>query len=111
VDSRKVFKPDPRAYELIEARLNLRPQEILFVSSNGFDISGAKSFGFAVARIERVTPEALRHELNYSDTIGPATMFKALRTQVEHLGVSPDFVLATLSELAGLARGGFVAAV
>ena len=57
VDAAKVFKPDPRAYALIEARLGLRPEEILFVSSNGFDISGAKNFGFRVARIERVTPD------------------------------------------------------
>jgi 2-haloacid dehalogenase len=85
----------------------LRPEEILFVSSNGFDISGAKQFGLVVARIERVTPEALRHELEDGARIGPAAMFKALRTQMEHLGVSPDFVLASLSELAGLARGGF----
>jgi 2-haloacid dehalogenase len=107
VDASKVFKPDPRAYELIEARLGLRPEEILFVSSNGFDISGAKQFGFLVARIERVTPDALRHELEDAERIGPAAMFKALRTQMEHLGAPPDFVLASLSELAGLARGGF----
>jgi 2-haloacid dehalogenase len=110
VDDSKVFKPDPRAYELVEARLGMRPQEVLFVSSNGFDISGAKRFGFRAARIARVTQEALAHELAHSEKIGPAAMFKALRTQAEHLGVSPDYVLATLGELAGLAGGGFGAA-
>src|ERR1700687_5708506 len=59
VDANKVFKPDPRAYELVPARLNVRPEEVVFVSSNGFDVAGARSFGFRVARIERVTPAAL----------------------------------------------------
>ena len=41
VDEIKAYKPDPRGYRLVEDRLGLPREEILFVSSNGFDIAGA----------------------------------------------------------------------
>lgn len=104
VNSKRVFKPDPRAYELVEEVLGLRPAEIIFVSSNGFDISGAKHFGFRVARIARVSKPALKFEIDASPVIGPATMFKALRTQQEEHGAPADFAVSSLSELAGLAK-------
>jgi 2-haloacid dehalogenase len=102
VDAKRVFKPDPRAYELIQERLNLRPDEVVFVSSNGFDVAGASSFGFRVARIERVTPTALRTELTSGAPIGPAAMFRALRMQTEALGLAPDAVADSLMALPGL---------
>jgi 2-haloacid dehalogenase len=109
VDEKKVFKPDPRAYELVRERLGVEPKDVLFVSSNGFDISGAKSFGFNVARIERVTPETLRKELTDAATIGPSGMFKALRTQIERIGPPPDFVLSALADLPKLLSRGTTA--
>jgi len=102
VDPKRVFKPDPRAYELIEERLGVRRDEVVFVSSNGFDVAGARSFGFKVARIERVTPAALRHELTAGAPIGPATMFRALRMQTEALGYQPDAVVGSLLALPAL---------
>ncbi|MFL5254335.1 MAG: haloacid dehalogenase type II [Rhodopila sp.] len=99
VDARKAFKPDPRAYELVEARLGCRPPEVAFVSSNGFDIAGARSFGFRVVRIERVTPAALRAELADGESIGPSALYRALRTQSEVLGFEPDAVVGSLSAL------------
>ena len=103
VDERQVFKPDARAYELVERRLGVRPDEVIFVSSNGFDVAGAKSFGFRVVRIERVAPDALARELAADVSIGPATMFKSLRTQEELLGCEPDATVGSLSELVGVA--------
>ncbi|WP_213030372.1 hypothetical protein [Acinetobacter baumannii] len=73
--------------------------EVLFVSSNGFDVSGAKRFGFRVARIERVTPDSLNEEIRSAAVIGPKTMFKAMRMQTEGLGYEPDFVVASLQQL------------
>ena len=102
VDAKKAYKPDPRAYELVQERLGVRPEEVVFVSSNGFDIAGAKSFGFKVARIERVTPAALRQELGSGAPIGPATMFRALRMQTEALGFMPDAVVNSLLALPDL---------
>jgi 2-haloacid dehalogenase len=102
VDTNKVFKPDPRAYELVQARLNVRPEEVVFVSSNGFDVAGARSFGFKVAQIERVTPAALRGELLSGPNIGPAAMYSALRTQTETLGLPAHAVVDSLLALPGL---------
>lgn len=101
VAPKMVFKPDPRAYDVVQEQLGLTPQEVIFVSSNGFDVAGAKSYGFQVARIERVSPAALKAELT-GGPIGPKAMYKALRTQEETCGASPDFVISSLTELAGL---------
>jgi 2-haloacid dehalogenase len=102
VDAKRVYKPDPRAYELVQERLGVRPEEVVFVSSNGFDVAGAGRFGFKVARIERVTPAALRAELGGGGLIGPAAMYRALRTQTEVLGFVPDAVVDSLLALPGL---------
>jgi 2-haloacid dehalogenase len=102
VDTNKVFKPDARAYDLVPARLNVRPEEVVFVSSNGFDVAGARSFGFRVARIERVTPAALRGELLSGANIGPAAIFRALRTQTETLNLPAHAVVDSLLSLSGL---------
>jgi 2-haloacid dehalogenase len=99
VDSTKAFKPDPRAYEPVKSELGLAVDEVLFVSSNGFDVSGAKRFGFRVARIERVTPDALNEEIRTSSVIGPKTIFKATRMQTEGIGHGPDFVVSSLRQL------------
>ena len=101
VDAKQAYKPDPRAYELVQERLGVGPQEVLFVSSNGFDVAGARGFGFKVARIERVTPAALRQELA-AGRIGPAAMFRALRSQTEALDLAPDAVVSSLLGLTGL---------
>ena len=99
VDAKRAYKPDPRAYEPVQEQLGVPPDEVLFISSNGFDVAGAKSFGFKVARIERVTPAALQRELASGAPIGPAAMFRALRTQTEALGFTPDAVVGSLLAL------------
>ena len=102
VDSRKIFKPAPEAYGLIEEMLGVTPSEVLFVSSNPWDACGAKAFGLNVAWIERVTPEAMRLACVKSDVVPPLTMFKALRTQMDELGITPDYRIHALSELPAL---------
>jgi 2-haloacid dehalogenase len=99
VDAKKVFKPSPQAYALVEETLGIAPREVLFVSSNPWDAAGAKAFGFNVAWIERVTPEAMALACVESETVAPLTMFKALRTQMDELGVLPDHRLHSLAEL------------
>ncbi|MFB9264257.1 haloacid dehalogenase type II [Bradyrhizobium erythrophlei] len=102
VDKKKVFKPDPAAYALIEEVLHVPPAEVLFISSNPWDACAAKAFGLNVAWIERVTPEAMALACVESDTVAPLTMFKALRTQMDELGVVPDHRIHALSELPAL---------
>ena len=99
VDDHKVFKPAREAYTLIEEKLGVRPADVLFVSSNPWDACGAKAFGLNVAWIERVTPEAMALACVESETLPPLTMFKALRTQMDELGVEVDHRIHSLSEL------------
>ena len=41
-----VFKPHPSVYKLASDRLQLAPEQICFLSSNGWDAYAAKAFGF-----------------------------------------------------------------
>jgi 2-haloacid dehalogenase len=56
-----VFKPDPRVYRLAVDRLGLEAGQILFLSSNSWDVAGAASFGLRVAWVNRLgqVPERL----------------------------------------------------
>jgi 2-haloacid dehalogenase len=102
VDSKKIFKPAPEAYTLIESVLGVPPAEVLFISSNPWDACGAKAFGLNVAWIERVTPEAMALACVKSDVVAPLTMFKAIRTQMDELGIAPDYRIRALLELPAL---------
>jgi 2-haloacid dehalogenase len=53
VDRAKAYKPSPSAYALGPEILNLPEEDILFVSSNWWDVWGAKSFGFNVCWCNR----------------------------------------------------------
>ncbi|MEH2506135.1 2-haloacid dehalogenase [Bradyrhizobium sp. AZCC 1578] len=102
VDAKKIFKPSPGVYALIEEVLQVPPAEVLFISSNPWDACGAKAFGLNVAWIERVTPEAMALACLESETLPPLTMFKILRTQMDELGFEPDHRIHSLSELPAL---------
>ncbi|MBA2397623.1 MAG: haloacid dehalogenase type II [Bradyrhizobium sp.] len=102
VDANKIFKPSPDAYSLIESTLHIPPHEVLFISSNPWDVCGAKAFGLNVAWIERVTPEAMAEACAKTDLVTPLTMFKAIRTQMDELGLEPDYRIRALAELPDL---------
>jgi 2-haloacid dehalogenase len=104
IDSKKIFKPAPDAYLLIELNLGIAPADVLFVSSNPFDVCGAKAFGLNVAWIERVTPDAMALACVKSDLVPPLTMFKAIRMQMDELGLEPDFRIRTLADLPELVK-------
>lgn len=48
-----VFKPHPAVYDLVEQRFGCHRDEVLFVSSNGWDAAGAAGYGFATAWVNR----------------------------------------------------------
>lgn len=75
VDEVKVFKPDPRVYQLAVSRLGVPAKAIGFVSSNCWDAAGAKAFGFRTFWVNR----------------GGAP--------VDELGVAPDHELRSLADL------------
>jgi 2-haloacid dehalogenase len=75
VDSLKIYKPKPEVYALAVGKLGMSKNEILFVSSNGWDVAGAKSFGLMVGWINR------------------------LNKPVEKLGFEPDYIASDLNAL------------
>ncbi|MFN8511484.1 MAG: haloacid dehalogenase type II [Chloroflexia bacterium] len=76
IDAAQTYPPDPRAYALATAALDLPAARILFVTANAWDAVGAKTFGFRVAWCNRLTLPFDPH--------GPA----------------PDLEITTLAELA-----------
>jgi 2-haloacid dehalogenase len=53
VDEVRQFKPAPEVYELAVKRLGISKERIGFVSSNGWDALGARSYGFVTFWINR----------------------------------------------------------
>jgi 2-haloacid dehalogenase len=74
----KIFKPAAAVYRLAEESLGVPRSMMGFVSSNGWDAAGAKTFGFQTFWVNRSG------------------------VPVERLGVRPDETIKDLGELAGL---------
>ncbi|AWN41296.1 haloacid dehalogenase type II [Methylobacterium durans] len=53
VDPAGVFKTSPRAYDLALERLGVDRREIVFVSSNRWDVAGAAAYGFTPVWVNR----------------------------------------------------------
>ncbi|MDZ4093777.1 MAG: haloacid dehalogenase type II [Paracoccaceae bacterium] len=53
VETVGVFKPDTRVYDMVGAHFGTRPDQVLFVSSNGWDAAGASRHGFTTAWVNR----------------------------------------------------------
>jgi 2-haloacid dehalogenase len=82
VDPVRVYKPDDRAYLLAEQAFGLARTSILFVSSNAWDATGARYFGFPTCWINR-----------------SGNVF-------EEMGQTPDWQLQGLDGLPALFDGG-----
>jgi 2-haloacid dehalogenase len=71
VDAIRIYKPRPEVYALVTARFQLAPRDVIFVSSNRWDVMGAATFGFRTAWINRAgmaeeydpAPDAVRRDL------------------------------------------------
>ncbi|NIZ62001.1 haloacid dehalogenase type II [Sedimentitalea sp. CY04] len=70
VESVGVFKPDSRVYDLVGNRFGCESDQVLFVSSNGWDAAGATGYGFTTAWVNRAgepmdrLPWTPQHELS-----------------------------------------------
>ncbi|MCT8161824.1 haloacid dehalogenase type II [Pseudoruegeria sp. SHC-113] len=53
VESVGIFKPDARVYDLVGARFGCTKEEVLFVSSNGWDAGCATGYGFHTVWVNR----------------------------------------------------------
>lgn len=75
VDTVKTFKPSPAVYALGPDALGIPAGNLLFVSSNAWDVAGAKAYGYRVAWCNRA---------NVPD---------------EELGVRADLIITALDQL------------
>lgn len=48
-----IFKPDARVYDLVGARFGTSPEEVLFVSANGWDAAASAGYGFQTIWVNR----------------------------------------------------------
>ncbi len=48
-----IFKPDARVYDMVGARFGCAPDEVLFVSSNGWDAAFGAAYGFDTLWVNR----------------------------------------------------------
>jgi 2-haloacid dehalogenase len=53
VESVRVYKPHANVYKLATTHFKCDPERLMFVSSNGWDASGASAFGFRVVYCNR----------------------------------------------------------
>lgn len=73
-DDVKQYKPTPNSYKHCLTCLSFKKEEILFVSSNNWDVLGAKSFGFKTAWINRENAQQdqldIKPDVTYNDLFG-----------------------------------------
>lgn len=81
VEAIGVFKPDARVYGLVGAHFGTTPDQVLFVSSNGWDAAAAAGYGFRVAWANRAGQP------------------------IDRLPARPHHVVSDLTTIADLARG------
>jgi 2-haloacid dehalogenase len=53
VDTIRIYKPQPQVYAMVTKTFGVAPQDVVFVSSNRWDVMGATAFGFRCAWVNR----------------------------------------------------------
>jgi 2-haloacid dehalogenase len=81
VDELRLYKPDPRVYQMVCDRLNVQKHEVCFVSSNAWDVAGAGSFGFDTIRINRKKAPLEYHFAPFTQQVQTLSDLPALLSQ------------------------------
>lgn len=78
VESVSIFKPARLVYDLVGARFDCTPDQVMFVSSNGWDAASAAAYGFRTVWVNRAgepvdrlpaTPERILQDLRALPTL------------------------------------------
>lgn len=69
VDAVRMYKPRPEVYALVTAAFSVKPADVVFVSSNRWDVMGAAAAGFRTVWVNRA-----RLPAEYDDVPPAATM-------------------------------------
>ena len=80
VESVGHFKPHAAVYQMVMDRFKCAPDEVLFVSSNGWDAAAAQAFGYTAAWVNRAG------------------------APLDRLNATPDHILSDLRDIPRLAR-------
>ncbi|MEM6578693.1 MAG: haloacid dehalogenase type II [Pseudomonadota bacterium] len=78
VESVGIFKPARVVYDMVGERFGCAPQDVLFVSSNGWDAAGAAGYGFRTVWVNRAGEPVDRLPAR------PQIILKDLSTLPEH---------------------------
>ena len=81
VETVGVFKPDMRVYQMVLDRFNCPKDQVLFVTSNGWDAAGGAAFGFQTAWVNR------------------------MNDPVDKMPSVPNHILENLSQIPSIAEG------
>ena len=57
IEEVKVYKPDSRVYEIPVKKYKIRPDEIIFLSANTWDVSGGGNYGYDSIWVNRTNSE------------------------------------------------------
>ncbi len=76
VDEIGIYKPAPEVYELAQQKTNANLSQILFFSSNQWDVSGASCFGFEVAWVNQY--DETKEELPFGQVIEVKSLASAI---------------------------------
>jgi 2-haloacid dehalogenase len=98
VDRVQRYKPEPACYALVEPALGVAKEEVLFISSNGFDVSGAKHYGFRVAWIDRARDKQPPRD----SAVAPGEFYSLIRGRAEQLNSVADLRVSRLTDLVPL---------
>lgn len=73
VETVGIFKPDARVYDLVGGAFECGKDDVLFVSSNGWDAAAATGYGFATAWVNRAGEPMDRLPWKPKHTLGDLT--------------------------------------
>ncbi|WP_110114868.1 haloacid dehalogenase type II [Bacillus sp. CGMCC 1.16541] len=77
VDEIKQYKPTMASYHHAKNKLNVEREEVLFFSSNSWDIAGAKNYGFSTIWVNR------QQNVNEHPELAPNMVVHSLREMVK----------------------------
>ena len=75
IEEVKIFKPNPKVYEIPVKKYNIKPKEIIFLSANTWDVSGGGNYGYNSIWVNRN------------------------KSQFDNLDYQPKYVISNLSQL------------
>jgi 2-haloacid dehalogenase len=78
VDPLRTYKPADKVYDLVQGQLGVPRHEVMFISSNGWDVAGAARYGFHTVWVNRTGLPVDRLTVTPHHTITDLTALPAI---------------------------------